>query len=86
MAEAVKFCLRKGLLTEQEVESATGVEEKLRLGARARLRMELYLKAHPEEGLPKPQMRVSKYETMTDEEVMEALQDESRVIWRRPKA
>ena len=49
MAAAVKFCLQKGLLTEQEVKSATSVEQKLMLGARARLRQELYQKAHPQE-------------------------------------
>ena len=49
MAEAMSFCRKKGLITAQEEQQAKSREEVLRLAAKARIRMELYLKAHPEE-------------------------------------
>ena len=48
---------------------------------RAFNKMALMAKAVQETRKPTP-----KYQAMTDEEVMEALQDESRVVWRGPKA
>ena len=44
LAEAMKFCLEKGLITSEEVKAAQSKEQKFQLACRARLRMELYLK------------------------------------------
>ena len=51
MAEAVKFCRQKNLMTEAEYLKATrgNREEVLEMACRAIIRKRLYLKAHPEE-------------------------------------
>ena len=79
MAEAVEFCRRRGLLTGRELALLARPKEADRkelalLGFRALARVELWERKLRE-----------KYVPMTDEEGMEALQDESRVVWRRPK-
>ena len=49
LAEAIKFCLEKGLITPEEVQAAQSKEQKFQLACKARLRMELYLKKQTEE-------------------------------------
>ena len=49
MVQAIKYCLKKGLMTEEEVKAPRNMEEEKRLSAEAILRMRLYMKRHPEE-------------------------------------
>lgn len=50
MAEAVKFCLRKGLFKEEEMRRMQGNRDyQKEMGFRAMVRKDLYLKAHPDE-------------------------------------
>ena len=77
MAAAVAFCKKKGLLTSKEKELLTSKRQEDKealamLGYKALARKEMWEKVNA----PTP---------MTDEEVMEALQDESRVVWRKKK-
>ena len=70
LMEALRFCREKGLITPEEIGQARSRQEKFRLACRALLRKELWERQHM---------------SREDKEILEALEDESRTIWRRPK-
>lgn len=49
MTEALKFCLSRNLMSNQELKQTKTSQQRLELGCKAIMRKALYLKAHPEE-------------------------------------
>ncbi len=49
LLKAIQFCKAKKLITAEEITKAKSKEEQLKLALKAKLRMDLYIRAHKEE-------------------------------------
>ena len=48
LLQAIQFCKQKKLITAEEIAKAKSNQQKFQLACEAVMRMELYLKAHPQ--------------------------------------